>query len=238
MDDNQAEGRMSEDDRKMFVGGIAQEASEQDLRDYFEKYGQVESVILKLDPLTRRSRGFAFIIFASDDVLASVLEKDHVVKGKKVAVKKAASKQGKIYAGGFQEGVTDAEIRDLMAQYGSVIDIQRPVDRAKNEPKSFCFVTFEKEEVANDLIKKGTLTIKGKDIDIKRVNSKSNDPRFARGNQAWGGGYDPSWAFPGWGYDLSGAVWGYGGWTGGSWQGYGSGGGGGGRGRGGRQVPY
>jgi len=47
---------MSEDDRKMFVGGIAQEASEQDLRDYFEKYGEVESVILKLDPLTRRSR--------------------------------------------------------------------------------------------------------------------------------------------------------------------------------------
>jgi len=122
-------------------------------------------------------------------VLASVLEQDHVVKGKKVAVKKAASKQvrkvlflvaavlssilmmlsvqGKIYAGGFQEGVTDAEIRDLMSQFGTVVEIQRPVDRAKNEPKSFCFVTFEKEEVANDLIKKGTLNIKGKVCDSK-----------------------------------------------------------------------
>jgi hypothetical protein len=38
-------------------------------------------------------RGFAFVVFGSDEVLASVLEKDHVVKGKKVAVKKAASKQ-------------------------------------------------------------------------------------------------------------------------------------------------
>ncbi len=79
--------------------------------------------------------------------------------------------QGKIYAGGFQEGVTDADIRDLMSQYGSVIDIQRPVDRTKNEPKSFCFVTFEKEEVANDLIKKGTLNIKGK---VRRRNDVSS----------------------------------------------------------------
>ena len=46
-------------------------------------------------------------------------------------------------------------IREHFTQYGQVVEIQRPVDRSKNsEPKNFCFVTFDKEEPANALLKK------------------------------------------------------------------------------------
>ena len=68
----------------------------------------------------------------------------------------AASKQGKIYIGKFKDPTISEEvIREHFTQYGQVVEIQRPVDRSKNsEPKNFCFVTFDKEEPANALLKK------------------------------------------------------------------------------------
>ena len=41
---------------------------------------------------------------------------EHVVKGKKIAVKKAASKQGKIYVGKFKDDITEDDIREHFAQ--------------------------------------------------------------------------------------------------------------------------
>ena len=47
-DDNTAE------DRKLFVGGLSWETREPQLKSYFEAYGEVESVNLKLNPMTGR----------------------------------------------------------------------------------------------------------------------------------------------------------------------------------------
>ena len=47
-DDNSAE------DRKLFVGGLSWETREPQLKSYFEAYGEVESVNLKLNPMTGR----------------------------------------------------------------------------------------------------------------------------------------------------------------------------------------
>lgn len=43
-----------EDERKLFVGAMPQEAKESDVREYFGKYGEIESVILKIDQMTGR----------------------------------------------------------------------------------------------------------------------------------------------------------------------------------------
>jgi RNA recognition motif-containing protein len=46
----------SEDDRKLFVGGLPQEATEDDIKEYFAGFGEVASVNLKMDQMTGRSR--------------------------------------------------------------------------------------------------------------------------------------------------------------------------------------
>ena len=51
------------EDRKLFVGGLSWETKEPQLKEYFEKFGEIESVNLKLDPVTGRSRCFAFMVF-------------------------------------------------------------------------------------------------------------------------------------------------------------------------------
>lgn len=258
---------MSEDDRKLFAGGLPQDANENDLREYFGNYGTVASVTLKMDPTTGRSRGFAFVVFEDVDSLQSALGQEHSIKNKKVAVKKAASKQGKIYVGKFMSPITEDEIRSHFEQYGSVVEIQRPVDRSKNsEPKNFCFVTFDKEEPANQLLSKGNVNVNGQDVEIKKVTVKPNEGGGRGGMRGgmyggrgggYGGGYGGGWdggygggQWGGGGYGEPAGAWpGYGGGYGGGW---GAGGGAGwgdygggkmgggqrGRGRGGRSAPY
>lgn len=228
--------QQNDDDRKLFAGGLAQEATEKDITEYFGKFGEVASVNLKMDQMTGRSRGFAFVVFVEVDTLTTVLSQDHAIKGKKVAVKKAASKQGKIYIGKFKDPtISEDVIREHFTQYGQVVEIQRPVDRSKNsEPKNFCFVTFDKEEPANALLKKGTVVVNGQEVEIKKVTVKPDGGMMMRGGMGRGGmrgGRGGGWMG---GYGGGGGDWGYGGGWGaeaygppGPWGGYGGGYGGG-----------
>ena len=86
-------GGQNDDDRKLFAGGLAQEATEKDIKDYFAGFGEVASVNLMMDQKTGRSRGFAYVVFNEVETLNTVLTQDHAIKGKNVAVKKAEPKE-------------------------------------------------------------------------------------------------------------------------------------------------
>ena len=60
------------EDRKLFVGGLSWETKEPQLKDYFEKFGEIESINLKLDPVTGRSRCFAFLVFKEPSSVSQV----------------------------------------------------------------------------------------------------------------------------------------------------------------------
>jgi RNA recognition motif-containing protein len=47
----------------------------EELREHFHTYGEIESINVKTDPNTGRSRGFAFIVFSHADSIDKVLLK-------------------------------------------------------------------------------------------------------------------------------------------------------------------
>lgn len=53
--------------KKLFVGNIANEASEEALRELFESVGVVSDCELMIDKYSGRFRGFAFVEMATDD---------------------------------------------------------------------------------------------------------------------------------------------------------------------------
>ena len=55
------------EDRKIFVGGIAYDVTNDDLTNYFSQFGEVSQAQVKFDRTTGRSRGFAFVEFATAD---------------------------------------------------------------------------------------------------------------------------------------------------------------------------
>lgn len=62
---------------KLFVGNLSYDTQEQDLQDYFSQVGNVTSVALMLDKFSGKSRGFAFVEFASAEEAAKAVEQYH-----------------------------------------------------------------------------------------------------------------------------------------------------------------
>ena len=93
-------------------------------------------------------------------------------------MKKADIKPGKVYVGKLPEsGLGEEEIREHFSQFGKVAEVIRPIDKSKNnEPKNFCFVTFERERVAKKLIEEGSCVINGHKMQVKQVTPNPRDP--------------------------------------------------------------
>jgi RNA recognition motif-containing protein len=62
---------------RLFVGNLSFQTMENDLQDYFSQAGTVTSVNLMLDKATGRSRGFAFIEFATAEEASKAVEQFH-----------------------------------------------------------------------------------------------------------------------------------------------------------------
>jgi len=174
-----------EDERKLFVGGLPNEAKHEDIKQHFTTFGKVEKVKLMSDQATGRFKGFGFVVFEDVEDYKNALSKpEQVILGRTVTVKRATVKvkQGKIYIGKLPtEGISEEDIRQHFSQFGTVLEVVRPVDKAKNdEPKSFAFITFAREEVSRQLVKLGGDVIKGHKFNIKPVITKDPVQQGAR----------------------------------------------------------
>ncbi|XP_016374608.1 heterogeneous nuclear ribonucleoprotein A/B-like isoform X1 [Sinocyclocheilus rhinocerous] len=71
--------------KKIFVGGLNPETTEEKVREYFGAFGEIETIELPMDPKTNKRRGFVFITFKDESAVKKILEKKyHNVSGSKV----------------------------------------------------------------------------------------------------------------------------------------------------------
>ncbi|KAI1003644.1 hypothetical protein K3495_g4566 [Podosphaera aphanis] len=74
---------------KIFVGGVSQEATEQDFKEYFMQFGRIVDATLMMDKDTGRPRGFGFVTFDSEAAVDACLSGPLEILGKPIEVKKA-----------------------------------------------------------------------------------------------------------------------------------------------------
>ncbi|XP_063962671.1 heterogeneous nuclear ribonucleoprotein A0-like isoform X2 [Lytechinus pictus] len=97
--------------KKIFVGGISQQATKEDLFAVFSNFGTVEDVHIMIDNETLKHRGFGFVTFESEEDVDKLVQMQHVeLKGKSMEIKKAQPRnnpgQGRNFGGqggGFQQ---------------------------------------------------------------------------------------------------------------------------------------
>ncbi|KAJ6412995.1 hypothetical protein OIU84_005919 [Salix udensis] len=75
--------------KKIFVGRLPQEASAEDLRQYFGRFGHIIDVYVPKDPKRTGHRGFGFVTFAEDGVADRVSRRSHEICGHQVAIDSA-----------------------------------------------------------------------------------------------------------------------------------------------------
>jgi RNA recognition motif-containing protein len=90
----------------IYIGSLSPETTEDDLRQAFEAFGQVDSVTLIKDKFTGVSRGFGFVEMPTKAEAESAINglKDKELKGRRVVVNEARPREDRGGGGGGKKG--------------------------------------------------------------------------------------------------------------------------------------
>uniref|UniRef100_W5MQ16 Musashi RNA binding protein 1a n=1 Tax=Lepisosteus oculatus TaxID=7918 RepID=W5MQ16_LEPOC len=58
---------------KMFIGGLSWQTTQEGLKEYFSKFGDLKECMVMRDPVTKRSRGFGFVTYVDQAGVDKVL---------------------------------------------------------------------------------------------------------------------------------------------------------------------
>jgi len=182
----------------LIILGLPWKTTEDDIREYFEPFGEILMVQLKKRPGSGESKGFAFIKFADKEVEKKVLLQRHMIDGRWCDIKipesqdrKDAKGQDKssckIFVGRITENLTKEDLRDHFEAFGQVTDVYVP-----SPFRHFAFVQFSESKVAQSLLGKEHI-IKGVSVKIGEASPKGREQGGGRDHDRGGnrfGGYD------------------------------------------------
>jgi RNA recognition motif-containing protein len=95
----------------------------------------------------------------------------------------------KLFVAGLAYSMTDDDLRNLFADYGTVDSAQVITDRATNQSKGFGFVEMSTDDESNAAIAAlNGKEMNGRPLTVNVARPKEDRPRTGGGNG--GGGYD------------------------------------------------
>ncbi|XP_046896723.1 heterogeneous nuclear ribonucleoprotein A1b isoform X3 [Hypomesus transpacificus] len=196
--------------RKLFIGGLSFETTDESLRAHFEQWGSLTDCVVMRDPANKRSRGFGFVTYSSvTEVDAAMEARPHKVDGRLVEPKRAVSREDssrpgahvtvkKIFVGGIKEDTEESHLRDYFEQYGKIEVIDIMTDRNSGKKRGFGFVTFDDHDAVDRIVIQKYHTVNGHNCEVRKALSRQEmqgSPmggmrgRGGSGNYGRGGGY-------------------------------------------------
>lgn len=165
--------RMTEEEilTDLIVLGLPYSANEDDVKEHFGKYGELDLCEIKYDS-DKKSRGFGFVRYKTVDAVRQALEASHVLHNRTVEIRfpKEDAKQDsvptKLFIGRLPRGTTVEELRDHFLEYGSIKDVYIPAPF-----RGFGFVTFDSPSVADEVMN-ATHVIKGTYVNVSQPSTK------------------------------------------------------------------
>ncbi|XP_053458374.1 heterogeneous nuclear ribonucleoprotein A3-like isoform X2 [Nycticebus coucang] len=186
--------------RKLFIGGLSFETTDDSLREHFEKWGTLTDCVVMRDPQTKRSRGFGFVTYSCvEEVDAARCARTHKVDGRVVEPKRAVSREDsvkpgahltvtKIFVGGIKEDTEEYNLRDYFEKYGKIETIEVMEDRQSGKKRGFAFVTFDDHDTVDKIVVQKYHTINGHNCEVKKALSKQEMQSAGSQRGGYGGG--------------------------------------------------
>ncbi|CAI1736793.1 hypothetical protein SEUBUCD646_0O00400 [Saccharomyces eubayanus] len=184
---------LSKESCKMFIGGLNWDTTEDNLREYFVKYGTVTDLKIMKDPATGRSRGFGFLSFEKPSSVDEVVKTQHILDGKVIDPKRAIprdeqDKTGKIFVGGIGPDVRPKEFEEFFSQWGTIIDAQLMLDKDTGQSRGFGFVTYDSADAVDRVCQNKFIDFKDRKIEIKRAEPRHMQQKSSNGGNNNAGG--------------------------------------------------
>ncbi|KAG7519190.1 heteroproteinous nuclear ribonucleoprotein A1 [Solea senegalensis] len=185
--------------RKLFIGGLSFETTDESLRAHFEKWGSLTDCVVMRDPTTKRSRGFGFVTYSSVKEVDDAMEaRPHKVDGRVVEPKRAVSREDsnrpgahvtvkKIFVGGIKEDTEESHLRDYFLRFGKIEVIDIMTDRNTGKKRGFAFVTFDDHDAVDRIVIQKYHTINLHNCEVRKALTKQEMQNTGMGRSTGGG---------------------------------------------------
>jgi heterogeneous nuclear ribonucleoprotein A1/A3 len=192
--------------RKLFVGALSLQMTEEDLRTFYSQYGTITDCVVMKDPHTRRSRGFGFVTFAAaEEVDKAMNSRPHVIDGKTVDPKRAVPREAsqkneanmstkRLYVSGVRDDHQEKDFEEYFSKYGVVEKVEIIKDKNTGNYRGFAFISFgDYDPVDKCCLEKHHMILNHR-CDVKKALSKEeiaraqqmDRDRAERGNRSRG----------------------------------------------------
>uniref|UniRef100_H2YI67 RRM domain-containing protein n=1 Tax=Ciona savignyi TaxID=51511 RepID=H2YI67_CIOSA len=184
-DTNGADINEPEQQRKLFIGGLSFDTTNESLSKYFTKFGEVTDSVVMLDPKTKKSRGFGFVTFKRIKMVDAVMEeRPHKLDGRTVTPKRAVSREDsekpgahatvkKIFVGGIKDDTNEQHLKDHFRKFGLVELVEVMEDRETRKKRGFAFVTFADHDPVDKIVSQKYHTINGHNCEVRKALPKN-----------------------------------------------------------------
>jgi len=218
--------------RKLFIGGLNYTTTNDSLKEFFGKWGEIVDVVVMKDPVTKRSRGFGFITYSKASMVDDAMtNRPHKIDGREVETKRAVPRDDidkpdiawtvkKMFVSGIKEQ-SEEDLKEYFGQYGNILNIQIVTDKETGQRKGFGFIEFDDSDSVDKAVLIKSHEVSGIKLEVKKAISKdvASAARGRRGGRGIGGGRGQNWGGPtnNWGgsnfggYNSGGGGWAQGG---------------------------
>jgi len=196
--------------RKLFVGGLNYETTEEKLKEYFERYGPIEDHVIMKFPDSGRSRGFGFVVFEkSESVDKCQADRPHELDKKTVDLKRATPKTDsknpesqvsvkKLYIGKLNDEISDDDLKEYFGQFGEIRSVDQLKWNETGKKRGFGFIEFNDTDPVDKIVLLGNHSVNDIKLEVKKAlskgeiesNRKRYDDDYYGGRRNFGGGGD------------------------------------------------
>ena len=185
---------------ELFVNNLSYKTTDESLKKYFSKYGEVESTKIVFDKETGRPKGVGFCKFCDSSSAAKALkDNDNLfLDGRPLAVSYSNDKKGSakvrksqfqgnknyegekysIFIGNLSFKTNEDGIKNLFEDCGNIIDI-RIARRPDGNPRGFAHVDFDSKEGMEMALEKTGYRLDGREL---RIDKTTNQPSANKKN--------------------------------------------------------
>lgn len=159
--------------RRIYVSNIPKNITEQELRNYFDAYGDLASCSIEEDAW-KCSEKNGFVTFKDSQIVDYILTQRSTsleLNGSILGVKRATAEKSQLFVGGYDINVNEEQLRAFFSKYGQVTDVTMKYN-SEGVSRCFGFVTLrDSEDAAKQLVDERFVPCLGKTVEIKIAKS-------------------------------------------------------------------
>ena len=214
-DEKNKEGNDNEEElpknayEELFVRNLSYNTTEEELAEYFQKYGDVEVSKIVSDKNTGKSRGFGFLKFyEKKSAVAAMKDAENIVVGGRNLQIRYSNDKGSqmkggnggsakkggpttefgIFVGNISYKCTENDLKKFFKDCGKVVDV-RIAKKPDGKLKGFAHVDFETKEGMEKAVEKNGKELQGRALKIDK-STKDGNGRSGNKGQGRGKGKD------------------------------------------------